>query len=92
MQAIHVIRRPLITEKSTFQAERDNRYAFEVDGSARKGDIKAAVEQLYNVKVAKVATQTRKGKSVRTKVGYVQKPSWKRALVTLAGDDKIELF
>ncbi len=92
MEAIHVIRRPLITEKTTFQTENDNRYAFEVDRSARKGEIKTAIEQLYNVKVAKVATQTRKGKTVRTKLGYVAKPSWKRALVTLAGDDRIELF
>ncbi len=92
MEAIHVIRRPLLTEKSTFDTEAHNRYAFEVDGSARKDQIKSAIEQLYNVKVAKVATQTRKGKSVRTKIGYAQKPSWKRAIITLAGDDKIELF
>lgn len=92
MEAIHVIKRPLVTEKSTFDTEAHNRYAFEVDLGARKEQIKAAVEQLYNVKVAGVATQTRKGKPYRTKLGYEQKSAWKRAIVTLAGDDKIELF
>lgn len=92
MEAIHVIKRPLITEKSTWESGARNRYAFEVDASARKPQIKAAIEELYKVRVANVATQVRKGKVRRTKFGETTGSDWKRAVVQLHPEDKIELF
>jgi large subunit ribosomal protein L23 len=92
MQAIHVIKRPLITEKSTWESGDRNRYSFEVDAGARKSAIKAAIEELYNVRVVRVATQNRKGKARRTRFGVSRTPDWKRATVQLHEDDKIELF
>lgn len=92
MEAIHVIKRPLITEKSTWESGARNRYAFEVAMDARKPQIKQAVESLYNVRVAKVSTQVRKGVNFRNKFGASKTPDWKRAVVQLHPDDKIELF
>lgn len=97
-----IIKRPLVTEKAVWQATHEktggpnkgktlNRYTFEVAPGARKADIKAAVETLYKVKVTKVRTQVRKGEEARTKTGWTTAPSWKRALVDLAPESKIEL-
>ncbi|HEY0007255.1 MAG TPA: 50S ribosomal protein L23 [Tepidisphaeraceae bacterium] len=87
-----VIIKPLITEKSTHQANTRNTYAFHVHPKADKLEIKAAVEKLYNVKVADVRTLNRKAKARRTKVGYITGSSAKRAIVKLEGESKIELF
>lgn len=92
MEAIHVIKRPLITEKSTWESADRNRYSFEVAMEARKAQIKEAIEALYNVRVAKVATQVRKGRTRRTRYGVVEPTGWKRATVQLHPDDRIELF
>ena len=92
MEPIHVIKKPLITEKSTWEGTARNRYSFEVSMDARKSHIKAAVESLYNVRVVKVATQVRKGKYFRTKFGPAHTGNWKRATVQLHEDDRIELF
>jgi large subunit ribosomal protein L23 len=92
MDYASIIIKPLITEKSTHQANARNTYAFQVAPKADKTEIKAAVEKLYNVKVADVRTLTRKGKARRTKVGYVNATDVKRAIVKLAGESKIELF
>jgi len=92
MEATTVIKRPLITEKSTTESAERNRYAFEVDMRARKPQIKAAVESLYGVRVAKVATQVRKGKYFRTRFGPAKTSNWKRATVQLHEEDRIELF
>ena len=103
MEPTHVIKRPLITEKSTFEAAGTiprgkragqplNRYAFEVDMRARKGDIAKAIESIYNVRVAKVNTQVRKGQYFRTRFGPGKTSQWKKALVTLHEDDRIDLF
>lgn len=92
IDATYVIKRPLITEKSTWESESRNRYSFEVASDARKADIKRAVEALYKVKVAKVSTQLRKGKHKKTKFGETYTGTWKRATVQLAADQKIELF
>ena len=90
--ATQVIKKPLITEKSSWMGERHNRYAFLVDLHARKEEIKRAVEEIYKVRVAKIATQVRKDADRRTKFGLVEGKKWKRALVTLHEEDKIELF
>jgi large subunit ribosomal protein L23 len=92
MEYANIIIKPLITEKSTHQANVRNTYAFQVAPKADKISIKAAIEKLYNVKVADVRTLTRKGKARRTKVGYVAGSDVKRAIVKLVGESKIELF
>lgn len=103
MEPTHVIKRPLITEKSTFEASGTiprgkragqplNRYSFEVELRARKGEIAKAIEAIYSVRVVKVNTQTRKGQYFRTKFGPGKTSKWKKALVTLHADDRIDLF
>ncbi len=94
-KAIHpmdVVRRPLITEKGT-RLSGENKYAFEVSRVANKQQIKEAVEKAFNVKVAAVNVMNMKGKPRRARRGgIVNRPDWKKAVVTLAPDDKIELF
>ena len=92
MNYTNIIIRPLITEKTTFQQSTRNTYAFQVQPGADKTLIKAAIEKLYDVKVVDVRTMNRKGKSRRTKVGYTSPGSWKRAIVELAEESRIELF
>lgn len=91
MDSAYVIKKPIVTEKSTHASE-ESKYTFLVDRKARKDDIKKAVEQVYGVKVAKVATQVRKGGSKRTRYGYVEDKVTKKAVVTLANGATIELF
>ena len=88
----YILRKPLLTEKSTAQMESDNVYTFEVDRRATKDDIKSAVEQAFSVKVEKVTTQVRKGGSRRFRYGTVAENSWKRAIVKVAEGQSIELF
>lgn len=92
MHAIDIIKQPLITEKSTWEADARHRYSFIVDIHANKEQIKTAINELYKVRVQKVSTQIRKGKNFRTRHGWSQKPTWKRATVELHPDDRIELF
>ncbi len=92
MESTRVIRRPLITEKATFEATAHNRYAFEVDLRATKPEIKRAVEELYSVRVVGVATQNRKGQLRRNRFGYWRSKGMKRAVVHVHTDDRIELF
>ena len=92
MDNTNVIIRPLVTEKSTHQQTTRNAYAFQVHQSANKNQIKTAVEKLYDVKVVDVRTMNRKGKARRTKIGYKTGGDWKRAIVELAEDSRIELF
>ncbi len=89
---VHVVKRPLLTEKSTFLANEHNRHAFLVAVDARKTEIKAAVEELYGVRVLKVSTQNRKAPMRRLKYGYVPGKTTKKAVVKLHPDDAIELF
>jgi large subunit ribosomal protein L23 len=92
MDATYIIKRPLVTEKSTFQMNELNQYSFEVDPRATKPEIKAAIESIYKVRVVSINTQVRKGKSRRLKYGYVVGGTKKRALVRLHAQDTIELF
>jgi large subunit ribosomal protein L23 len=92
MDNINVIIKPLVTEKSTHQQATRNAYAFQVHAGANKHQIKTAVEQLYDVKVADVRTMTRKGKPRRTRTGQTHGSNWKRAVVVLEENSKIELF
>jgi len=88
----HVILRPLVTEKGMHRANRNNAYSFEVATEATKADIRRAVEELFNVKVAKVAVQNRRGKVRRGRVRKIVTKPWKKAIVTLSPDSKINLF
>ena len=89
-----VIKRPLVTEKSTALSGA-NKYIFEVDPRANKPQIKEAVEKAFDVTVKSVNVMVMKGKS-RGGRSYgrrvTQAPDWKKAVVTLAPEDSIELF
>lgn len=96
MKTLEVLIRPRITEKVNTQMEKNNRYTFVVDKKANKDQIKTAVEQFYNVKVANVNTAIvpAKNKSRYTKTGFVtgRKPGYKKAIVTLLEGESIDLF
>jgi len=92
MEPTQVILNPLVTEKGTWEAEARHRYAFRVHPQADKAQIRDAVQRIYGVRVLGVATQTRPGKSRRTKYGETHTGKWKRAIVQLHEEDKIELF
>jgi large subunit ribosomal protein L23 len=92
LRPYQVILRPLVTEKGTHQSTRYNAYTFQVNPIATKTQIKAAVEELFHVKVEAVRTQVRLGKKRRFRQAMGQLPTWKKAIVTLSGDDKIEFF
>ncbi len=88
-----VIIRPVVSEKSYSLLE-DNVYTFEVHPSSSKPEIKDAVESIFDVDVLKVNTLIRKGKRKKNRRtnSWGQRPSRKRAIVTLAEGDSIELF
>src|SRR5438876_2718556 len=85
-----IILRPLVTEKGTHQFTHRNAYPFEVNKWATKDEIRAAIQELFGVRVIKVRTQNRLGKKRRYRNRIGQMPSWKKAIVTLHGEDKIE--
>jgi large subunit ribosomal protein L23 len=96
MTTIHdVLRRPLITEKSSYQAGDLNQYVFEVARDASKGLIKDAVETIFDVTVMRVnvvnspAKRSRRWKSRRIKV---RRSPYKKAIITLKPGDRIEMF
>jgi len=86
-----VLLRPIITEKTTVLAG-GNKYVFEVDPRANKNQIREAVQIAFNVRVLDVNTMNIKGKPKRFGRRLVHQPDWKKAVVTLAEGDKIELF
>jgi large subunit ribosomal protein L23 len=92
MHDIHIIKQPILTEKSTFAMNEQKKYSFLVAREASKDQIKTAVERLYKVRVTGVNTQNRKGKSRRLRYGEVQEATTKKATVTLHEEDVIELF
>ncbi len=87
-----VIRRPIISEKSTALAEVGNRYVFEVATQANKQEIKDAVQRLFSVKVRGVRTLTMHGKVKRLGRSEIKRPNWKKAIVTLAEGQTIDFF
>jgi len=87
-----IIRRPLITEKSTIQKEMNNQLAFEVDRRANKIEIKKAVEKIFKVQVEDVRTQNYQGKIKRLGRNMGRRRHWKKAIVTLKPGQKIEFF
>ena len=94
-EARHIVVRPVVTEKSVVQTSA-SQYSFQVRPDASKHHIKAAIEGLFKVKVLRVNTVTVHGKRKRdmrrrTAKPTVQRPDWKKAIVTLREGDKIEL-
>ncbi len=87
-----VILRPLVTEKGVHRSTRLNAYAFQVNSLATKLDVRAAVESLFDVKVLAVRTQNRKGKPRRTRYSNGYTKDWKKAIVTLHSEHRIEFF
>jgi len=86
-----VLLAPVISEKSYGLLD-DNKYTFVVRPDANKTQIKIAVEQVFNVRVLDVNTLNRQGKRKRTRSGFGRRKSTKRAIVSLAPGDRIEIF
>jgi len=91
MEIYQVIKRPLVTEKTTL-AKEANKYHFEVDRRANKIEIGQAVEKLFKVKVLNVRTMNIAGKKKRVGRVLGRKRDWKKAIVTLAPGSSIEIF
>ena len=93
MKATEVIRRPLVTEKTTIAREKGSEVVvFEVARAATKVDVRRAVEQLFGVKVAGVRTQIAHGKFKRQGRFEGQRPDWKKAWVRLKAGEKAPDF
>lgn len=92
MDNVNIIIKPLVTEKTTHQQAAQNTYAFQVHPDANKHQIKKAVEEIYSVKVKDVRTLNRKGKPRRTRYRLTTTSAWKRAIVVLEENSRIDLF
>ncbi len=92
LQPHQIVLRPLVTEKGTHRATRHNQYAFEVNPLADKDAIREAVEALFNVRVLKVRVQNRKGKPRRYRFRQGRTKNWKKAVVTLDPEHRIDFF
>jgi len=87
-----IIIKPIISEKSMDLVETHGKYTFEVLKTATKPQIKLAVEEIFDVEVVKVNTMNVTGKPRRVRFHKGQTRNWKKAIVTLAAGDSIELF
>ncbi len=92
LQPHQIVLRPLVTEKGMHRSTRHNAYSFEVNRLATKDDIRRAVETLFNVKVLRVHTLTRKGKPRRTRFSSGYTKDWKKAIVKLHAEHRIDFF
>jgi len=96
MKLTEVLIKPILTEKANNQQEKLRRYAFKVNRRANKLEIKKAVEDMYGVAVTDINTVVVPGKNKTryTKAGYIQgvKPSYKKAYVTVAEGETIDLY
>ncbi|WP_129665352.1 50S ribosomal protein L23 [Phytoactinopolyspora endophytica] len=86
-----ILLRPVVSEKSYGLLD-ENKYTFIVDPDANKTQIKIAVEKVFNVKVTGVNTANRQGKRRRTRFGVGKRPDTKRAIVTVADGQRIDIF
>ncbi|WP_327043687.1 50S ribosomal protein L23 [Microbispora sp. NBC_01189] len=87
-----IILKPVVSEKSYGLIDEHNKYTFLVRKGANKTQVKIAVEQIFGVRVTGVNTINRQGKRKRTKHGYGQRPTTKRAIVSLAEGERIDIF
>lgn len=92
MNPYGIIKRPMITEKSTIQKEESNQVTFEVDKRANKVEIRRAIEMIFKVSVQDVRTMRVTGKKRRRGRIEGKKRDWKKAVVTLAPGARIEFF
>jgi large subunit ribosomal protein L23 len=92
LRPYQVLLRPLVTEKGTHASSHHNAYTFEVNMHATKLEIKNAVQEMFHVRVVDVRTQVRHGKRRRYRFRTGQLSDWKRAIVKLHADDRIEFF
>lgn len=92
LQPHQIVLRPLVTEKGVYQSGELNQYAFEVNPRAGKDQIRHAIQDLFNVKVLKVRTQNRgaKPRRFRFREGYTK--NWKKAIITLHKENRIDFF
>jgi large subunit ribosomal protein L23 len=91
LDARDILQRPVISEKSYGLLD-ENKYTFLVHPDANKIQIKQAVEEVFSVTVVSVNTANRQGKRKRTRSGFGQRASSKRAIVALAEGDRIDIF
>ena len=87
-----IIKRPVITEKTSIQKEASNQVSFEVDGRANRIEIKRAVEKIFNVRVSSVKTMQVKGKTKQRGRIVGKRKDWKKAIVTLLPGERIDFF
>lgn len=90
-----VLRRPLVTEKTSYQSGRLNQYSFIVSNSATRKLVKDAIEMLYDVKVERVNiinTTAKRGRRLRSRRLLIRKPGFKKAIVTLAEGQTLQIF
>jgi large subunit ribosomal protein L23 len=86
-----ILIKPVVSEKSYGLLD-EGKYTFIVDPAANKTQIRLAVEEVFRVKVTNVNTVNRPGKRRRTRYGWGKRPDTKRAIVTLAEGDRIDIF
>lgn len=91
-KTFRILKRPLVTEKSTREKEAYNKLYFEVDRRANKIEIREAVERIFKVNVLDVATMNMKGKRKRVGRFFTKKPDWKKAIVTIKPGQRVEFF
>ena len=92
MMQYEIIKRPLITEKTSVQKEIANQLTFEVDRRANRIEIKRAIETAFKVRVASVKTMQVKGKVKRRGRNLGKRRDWKKAVVTLMPGERIDFF
>ena len=90
-----VLRRPLVTEKSSYQSGKLNQYSFIVADNATRSQVKDAIETLYDVSVVRVNVinvPAKRGRRLRSRRLLVRKPAYKKAVITLAEGQRLEIF
>jgi large subunit ribosomal protein L23 len=92
LEEYQIIRRPIVTEKSSILKDETNHVTFEVSPKANKSEIKKAVEKLFRVTVLSVRTQNRQGKVKRMGRSLGRRRAWKKAIVQLKKGDRIDFF
>lgn len=91
-KAYQILKRPLITEKSTTEKDVHNKLFFEVDRRANKIEIKQAVQLMFKVSVLDVTTMNMDGKKKRVGKFFTRRPDWKKAIVTIKPGQRVEFF
>ena len=90
-----ILRRPLVTEKSNYQLSDLHKYVFEVAGEATRTQVKDAVEKIFNVTVLQVniiKVPAKRSRRARSRRLAIRRPGYKKAIITLAEDDRIPFF